>query len=703
MRTRIIAFLILVGSALAAAAKSDSYSIHFDKHSHAFTLLQGKQPLLSDFVPEARFGSEVVTAADLPKVVKRTNGVEHPTFGRGKINSFRFTDGSRAMTLFVSIFHDAVVAQLTISLDNGSSLESNYLSPIREQGTDIDKRGTRAREDAFRFLKVPYDNDSFVRYHLLPLDTVATSYEVAALFSPDTRAGIAIGSIDHDHWKSAVAIDHGRLAAFSGISSQETHDVLPHGSLVGRQISSARFLITARTDWRDAMEQFARTCDSVQPGRKHWRHGTPFGWQSWGVLAEKNSFQTDLDVSDFMATTLRPAGYCSADGTQVLSIDAWDNLNGRQKRELCAHARANGQVPGTYVTPFCLWWNDADLDRPLFEGCQYTGRDACAKINGKPYKYDGAFCLDPTHPATLERFAREAASLKAAGFEYFKIDFTSNGMIQADCYYDPAVRTAVEAYNYGFTRFIQELDRGGRVFTALSIAPIFPYHYGNSRRIACDTWGKIDQSEYAMNAISYGWWTNEFYQFNDPDHLVLVGKDAAKGDVESLGENRARYTTGICSGMVLLPDVWSLSDSSGRGDARLSMERAQQIAMNAEVNAVGRIGRSFRPLYGGHQWRTETGAAENLITLHTDSAIYLAAINYSNEPLNVAVPIADLAPFTATLAATLVEGKELWTGEPITLRLNFKPDQPQVLISVPTKDARLIRLRIAHPHNDAIK
>lgn len=699
MRTRILALLILAGSALAAAAKADAYSIRFDKRSHAFTFLQGSQPLLSDVVPEARFGTEVVTAADLPKVVKRTMGVVHPVFGRGTIHSFLFTDGSREMTLFVNIFPDAVVAQLTISLADGSTLESNYLSPVKEQGAGIEKKGTRARDASVRFLKVPYDNDSFVRYHLLPLDTVATSYEVAAVFSPATRTGLAIGSIDHDHWKSAVTLDHGRLAAFSGVSSQETHDVLPHGSLVGTLITSARFLIIACPDWRDAMEQFARTCNSVRPGRKQWPHGTPFGWQSWGVLAEKNSFQTDLDVSDYMASTLRPAGYCSPDGTQVLSIDAWDNLNGRQKRELCAHARANGQVPGTYVTPFCLWCNDADLDQPLFPGCRYTGRDACAKVNGKPYKYDGAFCLDPTHPATLERFAREAASLKAAGFEYFKIDFTSNGMIQADSYHDPAVRTAVEAYNYGFTRFIQELDRGGRVFTALSIAPIFPYHYGYSRRIACDTWGKIDQSEYAMNAISYGWWTNEFYQFNDPDHLVLVGKEAAKGDVETIGENRARYTTGICSGMVLLPDVWSLSDSSGRGDAHLSMERAQQVAMNAEVNAVGRIGRSFRPLYGGRQWRAETGAAENLVTLRTDSAIYLAAFNYSNEPLHVTVPIADLAP----LPTPLVGGTELWTGEPITLRLHFSPAQPQISFSVPAKDARLIHLRLAQPHTDGIK
>lgn len=682
MRTRIFAFLIFIGSALAAAAKSDAYSVRFDKRAHAFTLLQGRQPLLSDFVPEARFGAEIITAADLPKVDQRTMGVEHPTFGRGSIRRFTFTDGSRQMTLFVSIFADAVVTQLTLSMADGSPLESNYLAPIREQGASTDNKGTHVRDASVRFLKVPYDNDSFVRYHLLPLDTIGTSYEVAALFSPLTCEGMTIGSIDHDHWKSAIALERGCITAFSGVSSPETHDILPHGALVGQQVSSARFLITARTDWREAMEQFARACDSVQPGRKHWTHGTPFGWQSWGVLAEKNSFQTDLDVSDYMAQSLRPAGYCSADGTQVLSIDAWDNLNARQKRELCLHAKRNGQVPGTYVTPFCLWWNDGDLDRPLFEGCSYTGRDACAKVNGQPFKYDGAFCLDPTHPATLERFAREAAALKAAGFQYFKIDFTSNGMVQADSYYDANVRTAVEAYNYGFSRFIQELDRGEKVFTALSIAPIFPYRYGNSRRIACDTWGKIDQSEYAMNAISYGWWTNEFYQFNDPDHLVLVGKEAAHGDVESEGENRARYTTGICSAMVLLPDVWSERDRSGHGDARLSFERAKQIVMNPDINAIARGGHSFRPLYGGRQWRDQTGAAENLLTLRTDSAVYLAAINYADEPLHLTIPLADLS------ARTLSEAKELWTGE------QFSLPQPQFPVSVPAKDARLYRFTL---------
>ena len=96
-------------------------------------------------------------------------------------------------------------------------------------------------------------------------------------------------------------------------------------------------------------------------------------------------------------------------------------------------------------------------------------------------------------------------------------------MVQADSYYNKDVTTAVEAYNEGFSHFISEVDKGEPMFIALSIAPIFPYQYGNSRRIACDTWGKIGQSEYSLNSVSGGWWTNEFYQYNDPDHLVLVG------------------------------------------------------------------------------------------------------------------------------------------------------------------------------------
>ena len=58
------------------------------------------------------------------------------------------------------------------------------------------------------------------------------------------------------------------------------------------------------------------------------------------------------------------------------------------------------------------------------------------------------------------------------------MDFTSNGMVQADSYYNKDVTTAVEAYNEGFSHFISEVDKGEPMFIALSIAPIFPYQYG---------------------------------------------------------------------------------------------------------------------------------------------------------------------------------------------------------------------------------
>ena len=674
MSVRQLLFVLCCCAVTLPASAKEMWKVRFDAKHHAFTILRGGRVIIRGSVPVADFGSQRVSADELSEVTIKKEKLHPSASGGGTLQLYRFSDGLRLLTQAFLVGEDGVETWLTLSMKDSSEVESKYLMPLK---TKVEKADSDRR-----FLKVPYDNDDFVRYHVLPLDTAAVSYEVAAVFGGPDRSGIVIGSIEHDHWKSAVSLDHGCITAYSGVSTKETRDVLPHGSLRGRQVSSARFLITASDDWRRAMELFAKACSQVQEGRRQWKHGAPFGWQSWGVLADKNSFQTDVEVSDYMAHTLRPAGFCAPDGTQILSIDAWDNLSQEQKAALCRHAKANGQIPGTYVTPFCLWWNEQDLDRPLFPGSRWTGRDACFKVNGKPFKYDGAFCLDPTHPATHAFFHTVAQGLKDAGFEYFKIDFTCNGMIQADSYYEPSVRTAVEAYNYGFQRFIGELDRDGQVFTALSIAPVFPYQYGNSRRIACDTWGSIEQSEYAMNAISYGWWTNALYQFNDPDHLVLVGKDAAQGKVESLGENRARYTTGVVSGMLLIPDVWSISDRSGRGSASLSFQRAKDVLMNEEINRVARLGQAFRPVYGDSQWRPFTGAAENLVVHTEGDETWLAAINYSKEPLIILLPLTDLG----LSADSCPRVRELWMGQEVeVVHGAFE-------VRVPPMDARIFHL-----------
>ena len=53
-------------------------------------------------------------------------------------------------------------------------------------------------------------------------------------------------------------------------------------------------------------------------------------------------------------------------------------------------------------------------------------------------------------------------------------------------------------HNYG----MQLLDKYfGDMYINLSISPVFPAQYAQSRRIACDAWNKIKDTEYTLNAL----------------------------------------------------------------------------------------------------------------------------------------------------------------------------------------------------------
>ena len=570
--------------------------------------------------------------------------------------------------------------QLRMTLVADKEIKSNYLAPVHT----VKPIALSGKE--MRMMKVPFDNDGFSRYQYAPLNTSLTSYEVTAIFDGVSRNGLIIGSVEHSQWKSAIDMkgEQGNMLSelkiYSGVSTSETHDVLPHGSVVGQSVASAWFVLVRTADWRDGMETFADACLERQTGRHTWKYGMPIGWQSWGVMSSHNSLEVDMAVADFYANTLRKNGFCGDDGMQIMSIDAWDNLNDEAKRKLTDHCSQQGQVAGLYRSPFSLWWGDEkDLQRKLFDGCDYKAYDVVLKANGNPIKYDGAFCLDPTHPATKELMRRDMEEARNQGFRYVKVDFVTNGIIQADSYYNKNVHTAVEAYNEGFGHFIKQCycKDGEPMFVALSIAPLFPYQYGNSRRIACDTWGKIGQSEYAMNAICGGWWANRLYQFNDPDHIVLVGNDAEK---ETEGENRARLTTGIASGMILLADNYHLGDTVTKcGDPKLSVERAHKLLANPQVNAlVKRVKHSFRPVYGYKPYNGDAASADNAVMYDDGEVVYVAVINYEDKPLACSMQPQDLG-----INGTATSIEELWTGERLSA-LSF---------SVPAKDARIYKIK----------
>lgn len=686
-------FLLMSAASLQAkdiVVKKGAWRITYTETENRFNIdykdnMKGYVPVVRNSQPEAIYtqvgGKEYkVQSKDFSNMKYEKHKIE-TAFGKGTCHSFTFSNSTQKDISMTQNFYvyDTDYILTDLSVNSTSTISSNYLAPICTNGSYT----VCVADEDNRMLKVPFDNDSFVRYHKYHLNGEMTSYEVGAIYEGKSRNGIVFGSVEHDHWKSAVTVNASgnntinSLKVFSGVANEETRDIIPHGKIEGKSVRSALMYIGRHSDWRNGMEEYARANVKIQPGRTTWKGGTPFGWQSWGVMSTHNSFNVDVAVSDYFHDTLNPGGFCNDKGLNIMSIDAWDNLSHEQKIELCRHCERNNQIAGIYCSPFALWWNEDMLDNKIDNESEYTGRDCVIKVNGQPYKLDGAYCLDPTHPGTKRMISRTLRDYKSEGFKYVKVDFTSNGMVQADSYYNKNVKTAVEAYNEGFSHFLDEADKGEPLFIALSIAPIFPYQYGNSRRIACDTWGKINQSEYSMNAVSGGWWTNEFYQYNDPDHLVLVGNDEEK---ETEGENRARVTNGAASGMLLVSDNYSLEDKSGCGNATLSRERAKKILMNPDVNEMGNIGRSFRPVFGYNTYNGGDGDAENCVMLRTDKYLYVAVINYKAETLNGEIAFERLGISKNDFSTV----KELWSGKTVSC-------SDKLTYSIDGKDAQIFR------------
>ena len=642
-------------------------------------------------------------------------------FGSGTAHIFSFTNPTRneedrvaLEQVFYLYDRQPFILTAVRLVSSDGPIRSNHMEPI---STTMTYRIYEASENN-RMIKVPYDNDGFTRYHKYKLSTTMLSYETTAIYAGEQRYGAIFGSVDHDHWKSGISVDAAgngnirKLQLISGIADKETRDVLDgytameHGKVVGDTVCSARFLIGFYDDWRSGMESYANACVTVAGRNDSWTLGTPFGWQSWGVLAEKNSYAANIEISDYYATVLQPGGFVNGQGTTIFSLDANDNHTSLQKAHFISHAKQNNQLVGSYSTPFSLWW---DSYTPTGDN------DVVLTINGKPLKYDGAYCADPTHPNTLKGIRDYVRNAASKGIRWIKADFVNAGMIQADRYYDPKVTTAVEAYNVGMRCLRDECQAAG-IFLALSISPLFPSQYGNSRRIACDTWGLIGQTEYSMNAISAAWWTDHLYQYNDPDHLVLIGAGDQGRATE--GENRARITNGAITGMMLLADNFSPSDQSGRGNNELSRQRAQKMLLNRDINRMADLGRSFRPVYGYREYDGNDEHAENFFVHETDSFVYLAVINYASQPINTNIPLSllevqeffegskrqsraqEVQEVLRSIEASFgraqevqkvqspkfTEVKELWRG-------TTQEPGSDIAVSVPGKDACVYRLR----------
>jgi alpha-galactosidase len=141
-----------------------------------------------------------------------------------------------------------------------------------------------------------------------------------------------------------------------------------------------------------------------------------------------------------------------------------------------------------------------------------------------------------------------------------------------------------------------------------------------------------------MNSVTYGWWmSGTLYAFNDPDHMVFDGF--------ATEDNMARVISGAISGTVFLNGD-DLTTPAGRA-------RAGTYLTNPRINAVARLGRTFRPLEGN----TGTGPSD-VFVLRTGAARYVAVFNFGPSTVARSIDLAR-AGFDGSITYTV---RDLWTN-----------------------------------------
>jgi alpha-galactosidase len=514
--------------------------------------------------------------------------------GKGMAYRVRLAGGGRPdMEQVFFVIGETVYLQLGLA-----GVACSYMAPMV---------GSAAEIGAMQMLRAPFDNDAWIRYDVSPPGgSPVKSSEVSVFMSGN--GGLVLGSVDHLDWKTGVVGYAGGLKIYGGYTDKEyTRDMKGHGRVhVGKDgyCRSPRMMIGWYDQWRDGMDAYGVANRRAYPRYvRDWTKAKPFGWNSWGALQENLSLDRAKRVVDFFADSLR--SFRNADNTLYIDLDSyWDNLikggyagDFSQLTEFCRYCRSKGFVPGIYWAPFVDWGKS---DR-VMEGSSFHYGEAWTKAGGQYIDLDGARALDPTHPGTRERIALLAHRFRECGFGMIKIDFLGHAAVEADHYYDSTVTTGMQAYRKGMEWLIDQLGKDMLVYAAIS-PNLATGRYAHMRRIACDAYSDIGETEYTLNSTIYGWWQARIYDFVDADHVVF--RDRAEN------VNRARLLSSVVTGTVILGDDYSVD---GPWKAR-----AQRFFQDGVLLEAARGG-TFTPrgggVYDGGRWKAIVNTADTISSI----------------------------------------------------------------------------------------
>ena len=612
-------FLILLFSARSASAIIINYGqagkIDYNLETGTFQVSNGAVQLLLNGFSQAVYQKKMLSTKDYRQISYTKTAIKDG-FGKGFKHVFLLKQvGLPTMQQVFYTYTGKDYFMISLVLQ-GLDLSINHMVPLNANLIDQETSGAPSS------LFVPFDNDTFISYNAVPLkaNTSNSSAEVTALYHDQSRNGFVIGSIEHSNWKTGIitgmdAEKKTNIQAICGYTEESiTRDKIEHGYLKGNTISSSKVFFGAFADWRSGMKTYARANRIAEPPIVFkWETGTPMGWNSWGVMQEKITLEKANQVVDFFADSLKTF---RSDGIAYIDLDSyWDNLlkggltgDYSKLKTFADYAKSKGLKPGIYWAPFVDWGFAAGGNRKA-EGSDYTFGEMWTKIGSGYHDIDGARALDPTHPGTQQRIATVIKKFKECGFEMIKIDFLGHAAVESNHFYDAKVTTGMQAYKAGMEFLLKQLDNKMLVYAAISPS-LASGRYIHMRRIACDAFKSIKDTEYTLNSVSNGWWQTYLYDYIDADHVVFSD--------QSDQENTARFLSAIVTGTCITGD-----DFSRQGKWN---NTAQRLLSNTEILNVLKDGKAFLPVEGNRG-----KSASQLFVKQVGNVKYLTLFNYGDE------------------------------------------------------------------------
>lgn len=574
---------------------------------------------------------------------------------------------------------DYILTDFSIQFENSDEISSNYMAPVVASGSQSFMLGNAPWST---FLYTPMDNDSwskFLNYSLSSTDNV-TSHEVAALYNPQSKDGLIVGSVTHDQWKSGVSYEGSSASGLSGLkvfggaktieisSDNPYRGEEEHGAVKGKCVQSPTMFIGNYSNWQDGMMEFTSANTAITPMREQGDlGGVPFGWNSWGSIADSLTIDNALGninyIKDNFQSTWTSSESGENDGTPVvMNLDSWwneiklDGSNDEALKAFVAQCKANGQIPGIYHTPFVSWASEEQMNNPDESWWTHPER-VLRKSDGSMYdSIDGGYPLDVTREDVIQETINRIQQFKELGFQYVKLDFMSHGYLEGQ-FANSDITTGAEAYNYAMTRILEEVnkDYGSQLFINLSIAPIFPYQYANGRRMGCDSWYSTENTQYTLNQLTYGFWERGIYQYPDPDHAVIYGRS---GNATQAQAKNVMTLNAAVAGNMLLGDSFveytykekilgieynKTYNPSG------AIKMANNVLWNPEIVSVAKKNKIFRSVMD------DTAQYANVYKMEDNGDIYYAVFNFSgNNTYRLEIP-----------TDGHYKCEELWSGEVI--------------------------------------